>query len=335
MNRSLYTKLVLIIFALILSLTAVVGAFLMRGIRGFYLDNFYGQMKQAFLSAELVNGLREKAGGVNPAADMAAIRVELIDIKAKLDELCESYDTHRLAANGVDTVIAGGPNVGKSTLMNLLCGREKSIVTPIPGTTRDVVEETISLGGVTLRLSDTAGIRESADLIEQLGIGKSMEKISNSQLVLAVFDGSAPLSPDDLKLMDLLADTPAIAVINKCDLPQAVDRKLIESKLSKTVAISAKTGENIAALEEAVAEMFKLHELDPSMAILQTARQNECATRAAKSCATAIEAIASHVPPDAVSVLLDETIAALFELEGKNVSAAVVDEIFARFCVGK
>ena len=236
---------------------------------------------------------------------------------------------------GVDTVIAGRPNVGKSTIMNLLSGCERSIVTNIPGTTRDIIEETVMLGEIPLRLSDTAGIHYTDDPVEKLGVERAKDRIKKAGLVLAVFDSSRPLSDDDKELIDLLTDAPALAVINKTDLPPLLDADYIRSKLRRCIFISALAGDGADELEKQVSEIIGASELDASQGILATERQRSCAEAALASINEASQTLLSGITLDAVTVIIEEAIDHLLELTGERVTEAVVDKVFSRFCVGK
>ncbi len=162
--------------------------------------------------------------------------------EAALERLLSQYDAGKAIREGLNTVIAGRPNVGKSTLMNLLSGCERSIVTELPGTTRDVVEETVLVGDVTLRLSDTAGIRSTEDLVEQIGVNRAKDRVQTADLVLAVFDASQELNEDDRNLLDSLQGVPSIAVINKTDLDTKIDVKYIKNKVKQIVFLVASEG---------------------------------------------------------------------------------------------
>ncbi|MBQ3816772.1 MAG: tRNA uridine-5-carboxymethylaminomethyl(34) synthesis GTPase MnmE [Clostridia bacterium] len=250
-----------------------------------------------------------------------------------LSEMLSSYDAGRIIREGVDTAIVGKPNVGKSTVMNMLSGWERSIVTDIAGTTRDIVEDTVTVGDIILCLSDTAGIHETEDTVERLGVERACSKIDTAGLVLAVFDSSLPLDSDDYALLNKLNAKNTIILINKTDL----DMKLDISKFSgfKTVQISAKQGTGFKELENAIAHICKTAEFDPDSAVLINERQRDCALRALKAVTAAKEALISGYTVDAVGVCVDDALAALLELSGKRVTNEVTDEIFRRFCVGK
>lgn len=255
--------------------------------------------------------------------------------KADLAEIVRRYDCGRAVTDGVDTVIVGKPNVGKSTLMNMLTGYERSIVTDIAGTTRDVVEERIMLGEIILRVADTAGIRETENVVENMGVSLAKRRLERAELALAVFDTSVPLNSDDLDIIEQCKTKKSVAIINKADLPAAADREVIEKAFPFTVELSASTGAGRDKLEQAVAEIMMTNEFDPSAACLTSERQRQCCIRAMNHIDEAIAAITGGVTLDAVNVCADCAIDALLELTGEKATAAVVDEVFSRFCVGK
>lgn len=252
-----------------------------------------------------------------------------------LEKLINNYDTGRIIMEGVDTAIVGRPNVGKSTLMNLLSGTERSIVTDIAGTTRDIVEDTVTLGGIVLHLSDTAGVRETDDAVESIGVDRAIKRLENAQLVLAVFDASRPFSEDDRRLMQLCKGKNAIGIINKTDLVKNYLTDELEENFCKLVFISAKTGEGKDELENAVVSVLGTENFDTSSAALINERQLECCKNALKDLKEAKEALASGLTMDAVTVCLDSAVESLLVLTGEKATESVVNEIFAQFCVGK
>lgn len=257
------------------------------------------------------------------------------EAKRAVAALLDTFDAGRVLREGVDTVIVGSPNVGKSTLMNCLAGCERSIVTDVAGTTRDVVEETVRLGDVTLRLADTAGIRDTDDRVETVGVEIARRRLKQAALVLAVFDGSRPLTDEDKALAESVADAATIAVINKADCDERTNRAWLEAHFDRVVTISAKSGEGIAALTEAVAQVTGVERLDAAEPVLATERQRDCAARCLTCLNEAADALALGMTLDAVAVSLDGAIAAILDLTGERTTEAVVDEVFARFCVGK
>lgn len=270
-----------------------------------------------------------------PAVTEQQLTETLTDAAAKLERMIKEAEGGKLLQGGIDTVICGKPNVGKSTLMNLLAGCEKSIVTDIPGTTRDVVEERITVGDCVLRLADTAGIRDTDDKIETIGVDRAKQRLADCALVLAVFDGSRELDDDDRMIIDEISDKPCVAVINKSDKPQIIDVSYITERIIHTVYISAAVGSGTDALERAILEVTELDSLDPSAGILINDRQTDCANRALDAVREALLGTQMGVTFDAINVSISDAIQALLELSGERSSDKVVDEIFSHFCVGK
>ncbi len=268
-----------------------------------------------------------------PETDNVSLTRTLCDCRDTLDRLIKDYDTGRILREGIDTVIAGKPNVGKSTLMNRLLGYERSIVTDIAGTTRDVVEEAVRLGEVTLRLSDTAGIHASDDLVESIGVEKARKKLSEAQLILAVFDSSRQLDGEDEELLALIENRPHIVILNKSDLPTKFNSKYINSK--NILYVSAKEGGGLEELRAKIYEMFKLDSLSHSAAVFANERQKLCCERAYESVKMALDSLAMGETLDALTVIVDRAANALLELTGEKTTEAVVADVFTRFCVGK
>ncbi len=270
-----------------------------------------------------------------PELRVEALETELKNAKEQLQTLLSTYDAGRVLREGIDTAIVGSPNVGKSTVMNLLSGCERSIVTPIAGTTRDVVEEIVRVGEVCLRLSDTAGIRETDDTVEALGVERSRRRLESAALILAVFDASRPLSADDLSLIEQLPAHGTIALLNKQDLAKQIDDKTIKEKFAYTVELQAVNGAGLEELTAAIHAVTGIDRLNDAEPVLATERQRYCVCRAAESVTEALAALQSGMTLDAVSVSVDGAIGAVLELTGERATEAVVDGIFARFCVGK
>ncbi|MBQ8959714.1 MAG: tRNA uridine-5-carboxymethylaminomethyl(34) synthesis GTPase MnmE [Ruminococcus sp.] len=260
---------------------------------------------------------------------------ELRSIGAELGSLIENYDSGRILREGIPAAIVGRPNVGKSTLFNALSGCERSIVTDIAGTTRDLVEESVRLGDIVLRLTDTAGIRQTSDVIEEIGVKMAQQQIESAELVIAVFDGGEELSEDDRQLIKKINNKKCIAVINKSDVPQKLDVQEIEPQFIQTVYISAKDDQGLDQLRQAVEEVCQVKKLSENSLCAANERQRECISAALSSINEAIAAINSGEMLDAVNVLLDEAQQALLRLTGEKVTDAVIDEVFSRFCVGK
>ncbi len=270
----------------------------------------------------------EEIEGLNPDNFLCTLN----NIEETLNHLLTTYDTGKKIREGIDCSIVGKPNVGKSSLMNLLCKTDRSIVTDIAGTTRDVVESTVVLDGITLILSDTAGIHETDDIVEKAGVERSIKCLQNSSLVIAVFDISKPFDSDDISLLDSLPDN-AIIVLNKNDLELKADLSVIKSK--NTVYFSAKENIGFDELSKHIVNTVNTGNLSENDVVLISERQRNCAFRAYQSIIEAKNALIDGVTLDAVGVLIDDCLSALLELTGKRVTNEVTDEVFKRFCVGK
>lgn len=264
-----------------------------------------------------------------------ALRESLLAVKNGLIALLSKFDAGKAITNGVETAIVGKPNVGKSALMNMLSGFSRSIVTDIAGTTRDIVEETVRVGNVVLRLADTAGIRESDDVVEAIGVDMAKTRIERATLILAVFDGSSKLDQSDKEILDLCKGRDVIGIVNKSDLPSKADIDYLKETLSKVVFISAKEGDGEDELTRAIEEALGTDKIDTSQAMITTERQRVCTQKALSCLDEALEALSLGVTMDAVNVCIDSAVEALLELTGKKAREAVVDEVFSQFCVGK
>ncbi len=257
----------------------------------------------------------------------------LNECEAELSKMLFNFDAGKIIREGIDCAIVGKPNVGKSTLMNLLSKSEKSIVTDIAGTTRDVVENTVTLGDITLNLADTAGIRDTADTVEKIGVERAVERTRTAGIILAVFDSSSPLDDDDKILIEEIKGKPVVVILNKTDLGAKINDAAFEG--FTVVTLSAKEGTGEEELIEAIEKTVGINRLSPDDTVLLTERQRECALRAKTYVAEALEAYNSGVTLDAVGVLVDSAVEALLELTGKRVTSEVADEVFKRFCIGK
>lgn len=270
-----------------------------------------------------------------PAVEEQGLLSAIREGEESLARLLAGFERGRMYREGLSTVIAGRPNAGKSTLMNLLSGCERSIVTQYAGTTRDVVEETVLLAGVPLRLADTAGIRDTDDPVESIGVQAAKRRLESAQLVLAVFDSSQPLEKEDWELMDTLQGVPAVAIVNKTDLPTQMDVGEIQRRFEKTVFLSAATGEGLEELEQALSEILDMKEFHPEEGVLFTQRQRADAQMALDSLREGEQAMALGMTLDAVTVCVEDALNALSALTGEQVSEEIVDRVFEEFCVGK
>ena len=239
--------------------------------------------------------------------------------------------------HGVDCVLLGRPNVGKSTLLNLLAGFERAIVTPVAGTTRDIVEQAVQLGEIRLNLFDTAGVHEAADEIEAEGIRRSWRKLEEAGLVLAVFDASAPLTAEDIAIAEKCQNRPALAILNKNDLTDSTENAAAQLApyYKKVVSLCAKDAASLQMLSAAVAELLGTARLDENAAQLCSARQYAAAVRARDAVAEAIASQREGFGLDAAAVCITDALQALCDLTGENAAESTIDEVFATFCVGK
>lgn len=296
-----------------------------------------------------VQGVQERLVGVlsglaawadYPEEDLPEVAPERLQsdlqaIETDLQQLLSTKDYGRILKSGVSTVIAGKPNVGKSTLFNLLSGCERSIVTEIAGTTRDVVEECVRLGEVTLRLSDTAGLRETADIIEQIGVKIARERLEQADLLLAVFDCQQECSAEDRALLEQAGEKPCIVILNKSDNGAAHPSWMEQMEQYECILMSAKQGSGLSELQAAVEQRFYRGEVTPELGVLANARQVQCAETALEMVKAAETALEDGELLDAVTVLLEEALQALLLLTGERATEAVVEEVFRKFCVGK
>ena len=268
--------------------------------------------------------------------DMHACLDALQSVRAELSSLLSTYARGRVLREGIPAAIIGRPNTGKSSLLNALLGYERAIVTDSPGTTRDTIEEKAKLGGVLLRLIDTAGLRKADDTVEKLGVIRTLDAVKRSKLVMIVFDGSEPLRSEDMDaLRSIPPDVPKIAVVNKSDLPCVLgDTELSELGIG-FCRVCALTGEGLDALEAEIREAFPEPGTLPYGEIITNARQAETISRAADCVDCAIAAIAESVTPDAVLTEIETALTAIGEITGKTMREDIIARIFERFCVGK
>lgn len=256
-------------------------------------------------------------------------RTVMLSAADKLSALLATFRRGDILKNGVRCAILGRPNVGKSSLLNALLGYDRAIVTNIPGTTRDTIEEKAVVGGVLLRLLDTAGLRETEDVVEQLGVERSLAAAGSAELVLAVLDGSRPLEEEDESVLAAAKAAPkAIILRNKADIPPLWERE-------DALSISARTGAGLSELEEAVKSLFPPEETAAVGEVLTNPRQADAVRRALEYIRAAQEAMDALVTPDAVLTEIEGALTALGELSGRVVREDITNGIFARFCVGK
>lgn len=266
-------------------------------------------------------------------------RQEMLDTlrraQGELESLVAGFSRGRLMKLGVPTVLLGKPNAGKSSLLNALLGYDRAIVTDVAGTTRDTVEEKAEVGGVLLRLIDTAGIRQGGDAVEALGVERSRAAAKNASLAVLVLDGSRPLTQEDEDAIALAQTVPHLIVaVNKSDLPRAVDIGGLADRFDNVASVSAATGEGLDVLTDAIAAQFPAGSTAGG-ALLTNARQADAANRALSAVAEARSALRIGMTADVVLTDCESALAALGELNGKQVLDDLIDTIFSRFCVGK
>lgn len=260
-------------------------------------------------------------------------------IKREITDILSTYRAGRAVTAGVPTVIAGAPNSGKSSLFNRLVGEEKAIVTDIPGTTRDLLEYPVKVGQIMLLLTDTAGVRDSEDAVEKIGVSRAEEKIfsGKTQLVFALFDGSRPMDAKTVGWIERLAAAPAyvLPVVTKADLELVLDLTLLKERLGEPLFISNKTGEGIEALMQKTERLYLSDDIRlEDGGLLVSARQNGCLTRAREYLNEVMAAVGSG-QNDLAGMLLEQAVRTLEETDGRQVGEEIVQNIFSRFCVGK
>lgn len=255
------------------------------------------------------------------------IKKRLNKLKIEIGALIDSYQTGNIIKNGINVVICGKPNVGKSSLLNALLKKDKAIVTSVAGTTRDSIEDTFEINGVKVNIVDTAGIRETTDKVEKIGVQNAKKKLAGADLVLFVVDGSTPLDAEDEEIYRKVKKQKHLIVVNKADKKQAVS-------IDSAIVISSKKGENLKALTDAIYEKTVKGEIYASNLVVTNARHVECLKRAQKSICHALAEIDSQTL-DLISIDLNEAYTAIGEITGDTSNEKILDSIFSKFCLGK
>ena len=305
--------------------------------------------------AEKINGIRGDVIAITSHISAAADYPEEVDapeeneltgdilkIRHSLEALLGTFDTGRMLRDGITTAIIGRPNVGKSSLLNALSGTDRAIVTDIPGTTRDVIEEYINSGGVALRLLDTAGIRDSAGEVEQLGIERTKEQIKEADLCLLLIDSSEELSQEDIKIAEEIEDKNKLLILNKTDKEMKVSKEIVSEKLKispefiiETATPKGELPKGIDSLHKAISEMFLAGNINSGDVYLSNTRQRDSLLKALDAICRVQDAINAGMPYDLLYVDLEDTLSALGEITGVTVQEEIIDQVFSRFCVGK
>jgi len=263
---------------------------------------------------------------------------QLGGIKAGVDDLLSSSETGRIIRDGLSTVIVGKPNVGKSSLLNALLREARAIVTDVPGTTRDIIEELINIKGVPLKLIDTAGIRETEDVVEKIGVERSKTFFNQADLVVFVINASEPLTAEDESIIELIQDKKSIVVVNKIDLPAAFDVDELEKRLVDKVFVrtSMMNESGIEDVENQIAEMvFGGEVIRKENAYVSNIRHIRALEKASDSITSAIQAAESGMPYDFIEVDTKDTYEALGEISGETIEDDMLTKIFSNFCLGK
>ena len=263
---------------------------------------------------------------------------ELSEMVDSLSKLIATAKSGKLLREGIRAVIAGKPNVGKSSLFNALLGEDRAIVTAVPGTTRDVIEETVNIKGIALNLADTAGLRKAEGEIEKESVTRSRHSMGEADLILLTLDGSGPLSREDRAIMEEVKDRAAILVINKMDLPQRLNIRQVKEALpdKRIVRISATRKTGLLELKQAVADMFWQGEvLSPETALVTNARHKDALLKAKESLQNCRSSLQSQVPLEFIALDLRSSLNSLGEIVGKTATEDILNRIFSQFCIGK
>ena len=265
------------------------------------------------------------------------VEKKVVDIRNKIRKLLQTAHTGRILRDGLMTAIIGKPNVGKSSLLNALLREERAIVTDIPGTTRDSIEEYANVGGVPLRIIDTAGIRATEDTVERIGVDKARAYADEAALVLALFDASCKLTAEDEEILSLIRGRQAIILLNKTDLPQVVEEKVFKEKTdSAVIPISTVTEDGLNALSDAItAKVYAGDSVGDEGAFVNDERQAELLRQADTHLAACLQTIGAGLGLDFISIDLRSAWEKLGELTGETAGEDIIDEIFSKFCIGK
>ena len=260
------------------------------------------------------------------------------EVKIKLEKLSNTFKNGKILREGIKTAIVGKPNAGKSSLLNSILNEERAIVSEQKGTTRDTIEEFVTIEGITLKLIDTAGIRETNDEIEKIGVIKSKKLIDEAELIIAIFDGTKELEDEDYLILDLIKDKDAIILLNKTDITQTNldENEKIKQLNKKILKISAKTGENIEKLYKSIEEMYQLNNIETDNSeIITNIRHKQQIDEAIKSIDEVKSTIDKHMTIDIIEIYLKQVLADLGKITGDDISEDIINEIFSKFCLGK
>ena len=265
---------------------------------------------------------------------IAQIKDSITKTITRINSLLKNADEGKIIRDGLNIVIVGKPNVGKSSLLNSLLREKRAIVTDIPGTTRDIIEEYINLDGIPIKITDTAGIRDTEDTVEKIGVERSKEKIEEADLVILMLDTSRALDDEDRVIIDAINDQKYIALLNKVDLECKLSEEVITS-LNRTIEISAKTGFGIENLKEEIKNLFFNGEIDSESLIISNTRHKQALYRSLEDCNLALEKINLNEYLDLISIYITSAMRALGEITGDELEEDLLNKIFSEFCCGK
>ena len=265
---------------------------------------------------------------------IAQIKDSITKTITRINSLLKNADEGKIIRDGLNIVIVGKPNVGKSSLLNSLLREKRAIVTDIPGTTRDIIEEYINLDGIPIKITDTAGIRDTEDTVEKVGVERSKEKIEEADLVILMLDTSRALDDEDRVIIDAINDKKYIALLNKVDLECKLSEEVITS-LNRTIEISAKTGFGIENLKEEIKNLFFNGEIDSESLIISNTRHKQALYRSLEDCNLALEKINLNEYLDLISIYITSAMRALGEITGDELEEDLLNKIFSEFCCGK
>ncbi|MDR5658906.1 tRNA uridine-5-carboxymethylaminomethyl(34) synthesis GTPase MnmE [Serpentinicella sp. ANB-PHB4] len=310
------------------------------------LDQLEGTLSKKV--KEIITNLMDMLAHIEVSIDFAEEDVDEVtldillnkskEVKKEIQQLLDTADTGKIIREGLNTVIVGKPNVGKSSLMNTLLGESRAIVTDVPGTTRDIIEENLSIRGIPLKIIDTAGIRETDDIVEKIGVEKSKQFFNKADLIIFMLDISSSLTEDDIQILELIRNRKALVILNKLDLPHKIDEgaivEYIDSKNIIKLSVLSETG--IEDLEERIVDMVYKGDVKSKDTVMVTnARHRNALERALKSLEEGVEAIEQKLPLDFIEVDVRDCWEALGEISGDTVEEDLINHIFQNFCIGK
>lgn len=304
-----------------------------------YLSENIGKIRHELLDimADIEASIDYPEYDIEEVTNSKATRL-LENVKNKLEILEESFNSGKVLKEGIKTAIIGRPNAGKSSLLNTILKEERAIVSDIEGTTRDTIEELVTIKGIPLKIIDTAGIRKTSDKIEEIGVEKALKVAEDADLILAIIDNTKELNEEDLKILNLVKNKNAIILLNKIDLQEnnlEKNEEIINAN-KKIIKISTKNRDGIEELYREIEKMFNIKEIDiDSGNLITNIRHKNQITNSIKNINEAINAINLNLPIDIISISIKETLEDLGKITGDNVSEDIINEIFSKFCLGK